>query len=157
MSERETNELIRKLTNVVLSRLRVPRHQQEDVGQIVALTVLQCLKNCDERKKVPSARYVHIAARQAALRYLIKEQGQPAGLMVDPSEGDGVEVNEGLDGLGQWFDRAGLTEAERELLVLRYTDGLTLKEIAGQTDTALRTVHGRLNRAEAKLRSTHVG
>ena len=47
---------------------------------------------------------------------------------------------------------AALSEAQREVLLARYVDGMTLAEIAGALDIPLGTVKSRLHNALRRLR-----
>ena len=48
---------------------------------------------------------------------------------------------------------AGLNEAQREIVLMRFVDGMSLKEIAGALDVPLGTVKSRLHHALQALRN----
>ena len=91
-------------------------------------------------------RNLSIAARRKAARYqtaagdLERLEAMPAAPLNAPERGD-------LE-----FVLARLPEEQREVILLRFVDGLSLGEIAAAIDIALGTVKSRLHNALQSLR-----
>jgi RNA polymerase sigma-70 factor, ECF subfamily len=94
----------------------------------------------------PAVRNLSIAARRKAERYQASEEAlkqlesTPAPTTPDPTSGD----------LGIVLDR--LPEEQRELVLLRFVDGLSLNEISEAMAIPLGTVKSRLHNALQALR-----
>jgi RNA polymerase sigma-70 factor, ECF subfamily len=95
----------------------------------------------------PAVRNLSIAARRKAARY----QATPAELeqldQAPASAGTGAEAGD------LQFVLGALPEEQREVLLLRFVDGLSLAEIAGAMDIPLGTVKSRLHNALQTLRA----
>jgi len=94
----------------------------------------------------PAVRNLSIAARQKAGRYQATA-GELEHLDLEPAP---AAVETGLGDLGVVL--ADLSEEHREVLLLRFVDGLSLAEIARATDIPLGTVKSRLHKALECLR-----
>jgi RNA polymerase sigma-70 factor (ECF subfamily) len=95
----------------------------------------------------PAVRNLSIAARRKAERYQASEEHlrQLENTPAAPSrESGGGELDVVL---------ASLSEEHREVILLRFVDGLSLAEIAEATDIPLGTVKSRLHNALQTLRS----
>ena len=94
----------------------------------------------------PAVRNLSIAARHKAARYqaaagdLEQLENMPAPPLATPDGGD-------LE-----YFLARLPEEQREVILLRFVDGLSLSEIAAATNIALGTVKSRLHNALQSLR-----
>jgi RNA polymerase sigma-70 factor, ECF subfamily len=94
----------------------------------------------------PAVRNLSIAARRKAARYQaaagdsVRLEAMPAAPLNAPEGGD-------LE-----FVLARLPEEQREVVLLRFVDGLSLGEIAAAMDIALGTVKSRLHNALQSLR-----
>ena len=94
----------------------------------------------------PAVRNLTIAARRKAGRYQSTEAEQEQLEQLPTAEGQASAGNDLAVAL------ANLSEEHREVLLLRYVDGLTLAEIAEATDVPLGTVKSRLHNALEALR-----
>ena len=94
----------------------------------------------------PAVRNLTIAARRKAGRYQSTEAEQEQLEQFPTAEGQASAGNDLAVAL------ANLSEEHREVLLLRYVDGLTLAEIAEATDVPLGTVKSRLHNALEALR-----
>ena len=94
----------------------------------------------------PAVRNLTIAARRKAGRYQSTEAEQEQLEQIPTAEGQANSGNDLAVAL------ANLSEEHREVLLLRYVDGLTLAEIAEATDVPLGTVKSRLHNALEALR-----
>ncbi len=92
----------------------------------------------------PAVRNLSIAARRKAERYQASDDEQientPAPVGTDTTSGDLKLV------------LAGLPDEQREVVLLRFVDGLSLKEIANLMNIPLGTVKSRLHNALEALR-----
>ncbi len=103
----------------------------------------------------PVVKHNALTAKKKARR----AQGQPTGSEGDPLAGqpDGRAADPARDhadapGTGVARLVASLPEAQREVLMLRFVDGLPLEEIARALDIPLGTVKTRVHHAVRKLR-----
>ena len=94
----------------------------------------------------PAVRNLTIAARRKAGRYQSTEAEQNQLEQLPGADGPVASGNELAVAL------ANLSEDHREVLLLRYVDGLTLAEIAEAADVPLGTVKSRLHNALETLR-----
>jgi RNA polymerase sigma-70 factor (ECF subfamily) len=94
----------------------------------------------------PAVKNLSLAARRKAERLQSSEAEQDAmetTLVTGPTAGEGESLTAAL---------AGLSEEHREVLLLRFVDGLSLAEIAEALDIPLGTVKSRLHNALGTLR-----
>ncbi|MBI3876782.1 MAG: RNA polymerase sigma factor [Verrucomicrobia bacterium] len=94
----------------------------------------------------PAVKNLSLAARRKAERLQSSEAEQGAMetvLVTGPVSHEGEALAAAL---------AGLSEEHREVLLLRFVDGLSLAEIAGALDVPLGTVKSRLHNALGTLR-----
>jgi RNA polymerase sigma-70 factor, ECF subfamily len=94
----------------------------------------------------PAVRHLAIAARQKAARYqaTAAELEQLDHAPAPPATGSGADDLQ--------FVLAALPEEQREVLLLRFVDGLSLAEVAAAMDIPLGTVKSRLHNALETLR-----
>jgi len=94
----------------------------------------------------PVVRNLSIAARRKSNRYRsqepLPEMGEPVAAIAPAIESDQLQAV-----------LASLTEEHREVVVLRFVDGLSLGEIAATVDIPLGTVKSRLHNALETLRN----
>jgi RNA polymerase sigma-70 factor, ECF subfamily len=93
----------------------------------------------------PAVRNLSIAARRKAVRYQADEAGQQALEQATTPEPDSVTND--LEVI-----LASLPEEQREVLLLRFVDGLSLGEIASAMNIPLGTVKSRMHNALQTLR-----
>jgi RNA polymerase sigma-70 factor, ECF subfamily len=94
----------------------------------------------------PAVRNLSIAARRKAARY----QATPAEL--EQLEHTAAPPAAGAEDADLQFVLAALPEEQREVLSLRFVDGLSLAEVAGAMSIPLGTVKSRLHNALQTLR-----
>ena len=95
----------------------------------------------------PIAKHAALRARQKRDR--LRTQPDPAAAMPHPQAP--ASPGMGDDGGLAWLV-AGLSEAHREVVLLRFVDGLTVPEVAARLDVPPGTVKSRLHHAVAQLR-----
>ena len=95
----------------------------------------------------PAVRNLSIAARRKAARY----QATPAEL--EQLEHTPAPAAAGAEAADLQVVLAALPEEQREVLLLRFVDGLSLAEIAAAMDIPLGTVKSRLHNALQSLRA----
>ena len=94
----------------------------------------------------PAVRNLSIAARRKAARYQTTDADRAQVEQApspQPAASGGAELN---------FLLAGLPEEQREVVLLRFVDGLTLAEVAGAMSVPVGTVKSRLHNALQTLR-----
>ena len=94
----------------------------------------------------PAVRHLSIAARQKAARY------QATAAELEQLEHTAAPPAAGAETEDLRFVLAALPEEQREVLLLRFVDGLSLAEIAEALDIPLGTVKSRLHSALQTLR-----
>jgi RNA polymerase sigma-70 factor (ECF subfamily) len=94
----------------------------------------------------PAVRNLSIAARRKASRY------QATDTELDQLDQAAAPPASGTAGDDLQFVLAALPEEQREVLLLRFVDGLSLAEVAGAMDIPLGTVKSRLHNALQTLR-----
>lgn len=153
MNEADKLKLIKQVTYEVLSRLTLSAAEREEVTSICTLVVLTEIKNCEASGKLPSTRYLCLWAYQNAVRWLKAEKNarhqQLTADTPEPSSGGGSGVTplELADAVQKLPDR------QRQLIRLRYTEGLKLREVAEQTGLTTSFVAHELKRAEKALKN----
>jgi RNA polymerase sigma-70 factor (ECF subfamily) len=90
----------------------------------------------------PAVKHLALAARRKRFRATGGEENLP-GLLAPSTSSPSSDLAEAL---------TALTEAHREVILMRFVDGLTLEEISGALDIPLGTVKSRLHHALAQLR-----
>lgn len=129
------------------------RTDAEDITQEVFLKFLSSLERYAEYGKIKN--YLYVIARNQILDYGKRQkirliEALPEN-MADNEAMQGCDLDERL----QLSDAvADLEEFERELIILRYYQDLTIKEIAMITGKAPSTVRYTLKKAEKILRSS---
>ena len=130
----------------------------EDLTSRIFVRFVEHLPRYDARRGHPRAWVLTMARTQVIdhLRTRKDHDGHPERLdaLADAAlaPDDTVAVDEALSRLHESV--ASLPAEDRELLSLRYGDGLALREIAAMTDRSLDAVKQRLSRAQRKLRAT---
>jgi RNA polymerase sigma-70 factor (ECF subfamily) len=95
--------------------------------------------------------FLYPAVRNVAVRLRRKRaRAQPLEEGVEPAAPESPGASRERADLGDLV--AGLPEAEREVVILRFADGLKLEEIAARLGLPLGTVKSRLHRALTELR-----
>lgn len=130
----------------------------EDLTSRVFVRFVEHLPRYDAQRGHPRAWVLTMARNQVIdhLRTRRRLDGTPERLDVladaAVAPDDKVAVDEALSRLREQV--AALAPEDRELLSLRYGDGLPLREIAAMTDRSLDATKQRLSRAQRKLRSS---
>lgn len=147
---------LQRVTNRV--RSRVPPQDVEDVTQDVFVALVRSLDRYEQRARFNTWLYT-IVNRQIADFYRRRQRKEaPDALELDAMEdgGPAVPVDEALQD-----DRAHmrgaldqLPEHYREIILLRYADGLSFAEIAGRRGQTLDAVKSLFRRALQTLRET---
>ena len=135
-------------------------HLAEDVRQDVLMKLFTMENDILDRPAPVIKRYLYIMAKNRALN-LIKEQSHQEGLIVRMQETYDESVA-AADSLA-FVDERGfslemqtllneLTQVDRDIICLRYSDGFSYKEIAKIIDKTEAVVYQRVKRARDKLR-----
>jgi RNA polymerase sigma factor (sigma-70 family) len=129
------------------------RMDAEDITQEVFLKFLSSLEHYAEYGKIKN--YLYVIARNQILdhgksRKILLLEAFPEN-MADNEATQGCDLDERLQVLDAVAD---LEDQERELIILRYYQDLTIKEIAVITGKAPSTVRYTLKKAEKILRSS---
>ena len=140
-----------KVLSYLLSRVRPPE-EAEDVCSEVFEKILRGLEVYDEKKGAISA-WIYRIAHNTALNHI--KARRPAETLDENlvSEGlidDALLRGESLAALAAALDR--LEEDERDVIVLHYYEGCTLREVSERMGTPYRTVLRREQEALARLR-----
>ena len=151
-TERDIVERYARDLHEFVSRTVVCREDAEEVVQDTLLRALRSLGTFDERKASLRTWLWRIAWHEV-VRYMERRNRHPQ--MVEMDEGMTVaDAEEGDDERLTLLERAilRLSDEEQMLLQLRYTDGLSLREIAYVTDAKSTTLAVRLQRIRERLR-----
>jgi len=137
----------------VLKRLCRNSHDAEDVFQDTAVRVWRNFAN-RPRLRNPKAWLIKIAYRAFLDLHAKRRVHEPFIESEDAHSQDPLKQTERADDLRQMHGAvAGLPESMREVIVLHYTGGLTLRQTADVLGISTGTVKSRLNTGLAKLRS----
>lgn len=119
----------------------------EDLTQEVMITLYRKVDGLRERELFRP--WLFRIARNVLLQH-VRKQGQRVETepLAEGSEGAAWNPVAGLT-LEQWL--AGLGEADRELVLLRYVDGFTYQEIAAMVEAPVGTVQWRVFQLKKRL------
>jgi len=150
----------RWLATVVRSRLANP-NAVEDVLQEVALAVLKQPNRPTEREKVPAFLY-RIAVRKVINHHRV--HGRQKRLLESYTRQRPSDAELDTQSPGSWlfneeqsvaFQKAfrNINGKDRELLMLKYTEGWGYRELASHLGVSIKTIEYRLLRARESLRA----
>jgi RNA polymerase sigma factor (sigma-70 family) len=150
----------RWLATVVRSRLANP-NAVEDVLQEVALAVLKQPNRPTEREKVPAFLY-RIAVRKVVNHHRV--HGRQKRLLENYTRQRPSDAELDTRSPGSWlfneeqsqaFQKAfqNINSKDREMLMLKYTEGWGYRELADHLGVSIKTIEYRLLRARQSLRA----
>jgi RNA polymerase sigma-70 factor (ECF subfamily) len=166
------NLLYERYLNVVYQRVRysIPQADVEDVTQETFIAVIRSLK--EFRYEAKFRTWLHaILGRKIADYYRRRDPADFQWVQSDASENDDPlnRVEQGMDGSSTsslddiiWVRQSlmRLPAHYREVILLRFVDGLSFSEIAGQLDLSLEATKSLFRRAistlQQDLEKTHV-
>jgi RNA polymerase sigma-70 factor (ECF subfamily) len=145
---------LQRVTNRV--RAKIPYQDVEDVTQDVFVALVRSLDNFEQRSRFNTWVYT-IVNRQIADYYRRRQRKEAPA---EPVELDSVLEHTALaDEDGEVDDRAlmrqaldGLPDHYREVILLRFADGLSFQEIASEREQTLEAVKSLHRRALQALR-----
>lgn len=151
-------ELVRRYERVVvMTAWAVVRdfHAAQDVAQDCFLIAYNDLSSLRHPEAFGSW-LLKTTHREAVRRSRRREEGVPLDSIAEPpADNSHQEWSVEFQALARTIGR--LPGHEREVIIFRYVDGLTVREIAAATDRPVGTVTKQISRAIQRLREVHAG
>ena len=125
------------------------QYEAEDVTQHVFLKLMSVIHKYEPRQ-VPFTSWLLRVARNVAVDHLRRQRAIPCEEVYEPLEQADDSARERRWGLEQALE--GLSEEQRDVIVLRHLVGLTPGEIATRMDRSEASIHGLHHRARKALK-----